>query len=259
MEKLMRTKKYELFENSLVNRDIQKLKKLLVSMEKYGFDQRFPIAVRRNGNGKFDILDGHRRFEAAKQLDIELFFVSSETEIDLRDFTETVEKWTLADYANSYVREGNRQYIALKDFRDRNKHLPLAVCARLLHGELARSASADNHVKRGTFKVRNPAFAQKVADIIGAIRPVIPLATHSDFINAISRVAILPDFDVPRFVHNAKRCASWFVPKASLNDYMELLEAVYNDHMGAKSRVPLKFQSDIAANARAVTVKKVAA
>lgn len=254
-----KTNRYELFSQDIVNRNVANIKKLMISMKRYGFIKAYPLHVVRNGSGGFIIKDGGHRFAAAKELGLEVYYVVCQDDnISIPEINNTQRSWKMRDYVDSHAKAGNHEYIKLRQFHE-DTGIPMQLCARLLYGEQARSGNADRYIKAGQFRVKNYDYALRVASIVNAIGQFSKLANNIEFVNAISRCCLVAGFHEDRFIKNAQRCAPMLVPQATLDNYMDLCEAIYNDHMSAKNRIPLKFEANIASAKRnAVTAAQAA-
>jgi hypothetical protein len=254
-----KTKKYDMFVNDEANRDVTNIRPLMKSMKLYGFHKAYPLHVTKGKDGKLHIKDGGHRFEAAKALGLEVYYVVCDNdEISIPEINNTQRRWKLKDYVSSQVRMGNEEYLKLQEF-SRSHDISMQASARLLFGEQAMSGNADKYVKSGAFRVRDEDYASRVASILVALAPVTKLVKHSVFINAVSRCCLLKEFDAARFVRNAQRMAAQLVPQATLDAFLDLCESIYNDHMGVKSRYPLKFEANLASAQRNKNKNKAAA
>lgn len=254
--KLRCTRDYDMFVNSPENRTPCNFSKLRKSMAKYGFIPAYPIHVIRNGSGKLKIRDGGNRFEAAKAEGKPIWFVELPADdISIPEINNASKRWSWPDYIGSYSRIGKDDYKILDQFR-RNYGITVAVACSLLAGEQARSANACKKVKDDTFRVTNYDFAEKVAQIIQSISEVSPLARNTEFQHAISRLCLVEQFDPARFTRNCQRCAPLLVPKATIDDYLDLCEAIYNHHV-QRGRFPLKFEANEASKRRDIKNGKV--
>lgn len=243
MEKLLKTSDYGRFINSPQNRNVVNTKKLISSMEKYGYIPAYPIHVVPH-NGRFEMLDGHHRLQAAIATKQPVYYVICDKKnISIPEINDAARHWNTKDYVDSFVRSGKQEYAILKKFAEENT-LGYRISAQLLAGNTATdSGGYAQKVKDGTFRVVDYTYASKIASIIRALRSRIPMVSNVLFINAISRVCRIKGFDVNHFVKNAIRLHASFSTRATLNDYLDLIEMVYNDH-SRNGRLPIKFMAN---------------
>ncbi len=106
MNQIEKTKEYSKFKHLKGNRPIQKyhLKKLKQSIEKDNCLNLHPIIVNKN----FEIIDGQHRLEVAKQLDLDIFFIQSESVKDEHFIEGNVNQKSLE--VENYI-----DYFAIKD------------------------------------------------------------------------------------------------------------------------------------------------
>lgn len=96
-----------------------------------------PILV----NEKMQVIDGNHRLEAAKQLDLEVYFqVISGADSDTMILLNTAQKkWSFSDYVNFYACQGKKPYLILADLSKKYK-LPTSFMARHLCTRLGGNA-----------------------------------------------------------------------------------------------------------------------
>ncbi|MGO3792717.1 MAG: ParB N-terminal domain-containing protein, partial [Enterococcus gilvus] len=113
------TNNHEIFSLLETNRKISKNKKLEESILEKGILR--PIAV----NSMMQIIDGQHRYSIAKKYNLDIpYYVTMNKEMnDIIEINNTVHKWTLKDYINKYVAEGNLEYINLQRIMKTNKKI----------------------------------------------------------------------------------------------------------------------------------------
>lgn len=240
--KISQTRNYAQFVHDSTNRpiterDATKLKLLRASMQKYGF-LPFPIIVRRSGE-RLRILDGQHRFAIAQELGLPVLWVETDRDdIVIAETAAAQSPWVLFHYVASFATQGHEDYKRLQEFAGETG-LPLAKAASLLAGEAAHSGNVNENIRDGKFRVRDMAYARRVATILEVVKRHVPWALHSLSIAAISRFARVKDFDDAQMVkkiethpHLLRRCAT-------LEMFSDMYEEVYN-HM-SRARIPLAF------------------
>jgi hypothetical protein len=244
------TKNYGLFELCDFNRDLHKLSGLCDSMKEHGFIQAYPLHVVRNGNGKLKIKAGHHRFEAAKSLGIGVYYVICDDTASVFQLEYSGPgHWKFMDFFNGYLRKGEAPYEAVKDFSERTG-IGLAQSAALLANESGSSGNQNKHIKAGTYEVKDTAHAEKVAvAIIGCRNLKIPFATLTNFVSAVGSMCRLDEFDVETFLRRIEVNPSMMRKQATMAQYQEMIEAVYNHK--AQYKAPLAFMARDAARNRA--------
>lgn len=129
--KLLFTKNLAMFTNDMANRDVESIKKLQKSMQKYWFIPSSPLHVVKR-DGKLFVKDGGHRLESAKSLKIGVFYVVCEDiDISIPEINNTQTRWKIKDYVASHYRSGNKQYMVLSDFHAQHKSVPITICPRL--------------------------------------------------------------------------------------------------------------------------------
>lgn len=245
------TKNYGLFELCDFNRSVdeRRLKPLIESMKVHGYIPAYPLHVVRNGNGKLKIKAGHHRFEAAMRLGLSVYYVICEDTATIHGLeTAGPGRWSAIAFMQSYVKLGNTSYVALKEYMDRTG-IGLTQAASMLAGETATSGNQIKRVSNGTFVVGDTTHSETVARLVCGFRNLgVQFAANNNFVGALSRACRVTAFDPETFLHKAAMNPAMIVKQATVDQFMELIERVYN--YCAKQKVPLAFLAREAAKAR---------
>lgn len=242
--KLRATKDYSMFQDYEFNRDIEKTKKLRESMTKYGFIPALPCYVIRNGNGKLKIKSGHHRAAIAKELGLPIYFIICEDSASIYELESSTKMWSTKDFLTSHIRAGkNSDYLKVLKYHEETG-IGLQHCLALIAGE---GAGSNNHMvrfKEGTFKAGDYRHAAMVKDIVLHMKANgIDFAHQTLVVNAISKVLMLSEFDAQLFKHKISTFSAIFVKKQNLQQYLELIEEIYNFRQ-SKQRLPIAFLAE---------------
>lgn len=116
MSKIEKTSEYSIFKKHENNRALSEsnVNSLVFSIKSQNLLSFRPILV----NERMEIIDGQHRLEAAKRLELEIFYQikkdSSHEDIVLLNNNQKI--WEFNDYLNYYCSLGNQEYIKLKEF-----------------------------------------------------------------------------------------------------------------------------------------------
>ena len=119
-----KTKRYEMFKRLEGNRDLvrSRKEKIKKSIQRNGYIHN-PIVI----NEKNEIIDGQGRFEALKELDMEIEYVIAPgaglEQCVALNTSGTL--WTMKDYIDSWCEMGNENYIRFRNLRNEYPALPL--------------------------------------------------------------------------------------------------------------------------------------
>lgn len=231
------TSEYDVFSRLPGNRDIDLLhvSTLVKAMEKeYIFS---PILV----NQDFQVLDGQHRLEAHRRLQKPIPFYWDEVgDLEaVQRLNSTQKGWTNADYAQSFVERGFKDYEIYTWFK-KSYGLPYTVCLVLLSGSEYRGLSRS--FKTGDFKVKNLEVAKKKAVILSQLAPYFTHWKDGGFLRAMNTALRKKGFDVQQFIHKVAVNSTMLVPCTSMDQYMQLIEEVYN--FRSSKKVPIRFGED---------------
>ena len=247
--KIEQTTNYDLFdyhENQQAMSPVR-VRKVAESMRNTGFWASKPIGIYRK-NGRLVIIDGHHRFEAARTLGLPvLFVVEPEKNGGLIGLANSlVGTWKTESFAKLYASQGNRDYEDLLFYVEQG--IPLQRASSLLHGESAHSCNSSQRVKHGTFKIKTDKYINAVLAIINSVKEIAPEISKRVYIDAISQLLFLKEFDQDVLIKRIEAHPTGIVRCADRNQALEALEETYN--FRAREKTPLAFLAKEAARKR---------
>jgi len=237
---LKKTNNYSMFEVHPYNRDIKSTGKLEKSMKRYKYDPGFPIRCIEISKGKLRITHGHHRFYVARKLGLDVYYVVAEKDIDLFSSESTLRSWSIFDYIKARERAGEIPASTLIKFAEEN-NLSICTAISMLGGEDPASNNKRDSVKNGTFKIKElSAETSELLKLIFLMRGLeIPGCTRVNFLSALYKCIMVPQFDGDVFNHKLKLYKELIVPKGTMVECLDIIEAIYNRQN--KSKIPLAF------------------
>lgn len=246
MIKVQSTTDYSKFCYIKGNRPTSKrVRKMIRAVKRKNQLADYPILVTPHeiggGHNKLGIADGQARFEAAKALKQPVFYILSEhvTIEDISAANSVQTPWSPRDYVHSFAEQGKKDYVKLRAFIQEFK-LPVTTSAALLGGK--KTVGGMHALKTGDFKVTSEHRAQKVAQMIVTLKKVIPFATDRPMAVAIMHLFQVQGFDSERLIHKIDVQRSKMVKCASMMQYVDLLEDIYNFRVRPEQMVSLKIE-----------------
>lgn len=235
------TKDYSLFEYHPHNRDVSRTKILEQSMAAYGFDDGLPIRCIRNGQGKLRITHGHHRFDVACSMGLPIWYIVASRHIPLFESEASAHSWSVRDFTVARAKAGESPAEEVLIFHERTG-IPLNVAISLVGGEGAGSHNKMPQMKNGNFQVGDMHHANAVAEVVQHCKDCeISFATNSRFVGALSKCLFVPEFDAELFMHKVSTHRELMEPRRGLDDYLDLIELVYNRH--GQYKMPLAFRA----------------
>lgn len=241
---LQKTKNYDRFLFNEMNRNINASKVYVLKKkmtECGGFRPSDAIHVKRRGN-KFVIQRGHHRYVAAKALNIPFYYIVDDSDFDIVSDAETRSDWNATEISVGLANAGNLHYIYLLEFMKKNE-LSIKTSAMLLMGKGTETGGSTKVLRSGQFTVTEEGkeHAQKILPIINECASIgVVFAKHRAFIQALSTLCRLKEFDANRFLQRVRVDAARMMPRNSTIEYVEEIEALYNYRHMNKGYVPLK-------------------
>jgi len=181
--KILKTKKWGKFTKLLGNREINtaNLKTVTASIERNNLLEVNPIIVNEN----LEVIDGQHRLEAAIQLGLDIYYVISKgATIDDVTWLNTAKKnWQILNRLDSYVDRGYKDYIYLRDFKDKH-NFTINMSLALLTGYDSKKVQVDKFCK-GKLRITRKKTANEIADFINSVADGFPHYKSKNFVMSI--------------------------------------------------------------------------
>ena len=245
--KLGCTTDYRMFAFHERNRPVRetgRYKKLVASMEKYGFIPAHPIHCVPNGGSKMLVIDGHRRLHAASELGLPVYYVyTTESRLSALSPSETSgaqEAWTINDHINTH-KESNPDIAMLSDFCKRHR-IPATSGISLLSGYAGCPGTrAINSVEDGSFKISDIDFAETVAATCVELAAINKCSKLRAFMVALGKCMRVKGFNPSVLVERARKNPALLIPQAGIDEYLQVIENIYNYR--SRNPIPLAFMA----------------
>lgn len=230
MSTVKSTLDYEQFKLREDNREAvnqSHVKRLAESIKARNLLELRPISV----NGGMEVIDGQHRLLAAKSLGVPIYYIQN-SELHSKDIIlmNVSQPWGQMDYLNYYVKNGQHEYIKLAEFMKKNSiSIKVALAITLGH-------TNDAHIrfKSGEYVFNGEEVAEEIEicwETIFYIKKINGYSayTHSTrFWRALLTVIRHANFDLRKWRDNLKRMVERCTPKASQEDYLNMLMDIHN-------------------------------
>lgn len=248
MHKVLSTTNYSRFKLMDGNRPVGKrVNNLIREVKRKNMLAQFPILVQKNCDGRMYIADGQHRFEAAKALKLPIFYVESKnvTIEDVAHANSQQKAWNLGDYLASWIGQGKKDYAVLRDYME-SYGIPITTAIQILGGHQGSSELA--RFRSGIFHAKNVSHGHRVGAALTRIKEFVPFYRERGFAMAISRLIATGKFDVEQFAKKLTYQATKLAKCASWQDYLPLIEEIYNYKVRAGEMVALAIEVKKMAN-----------
>lgn len=237
MSTIEKTKRYDLFAPGETQRIIhqQHINKLKRSMKTHGFLESKPVTVYED-RGILNIIDGHHRFGAAKDLGIPIVYLvvkKSEKE-SLMIQGELVIKWNFSDFCRAWADRGKAHYIELMSYSD---ILPIKIVASLLAGHGACSDNVTPKIKDGTFQVKTTEVIDTLLNLISDIGESNKVVSSRAFIASFAKCMMVDEFSSDQLKRRILANPLSLIKTASEAQMLDQLEEIYN--FKSAKKIPL--------------------
>lgn len=239
------TDDYSLFSELDNNREVtrSRVEKLIASLTEKEILN--PIVV----NEKLEIVDGQGRFEALKTLGRSIKFLISPgaTIEDCRRMNQYNTKWTSLDFAISFAKSGNENYIRLLQCRRITK-LPFPLILRLVNKTEKISVISDekyrysyNKLNAGNilFDDADQNTVVRIYNLAQEIKNALQLShrLNEAFYVAVKVMVETDGYDHERMLKKCKLYKHKFTQMANLENALKEFSATYNNGQIQKNRL----------------------
>jgi hypothetical protein len=229
---ILQTTNYGMFKFDPLNRAIRQdtLDQLYDAVNKKNLLHLFPIVVTR----QFVVVDGQHRLKVAEALNVPIYYiVSGQMQIeDAAQVNMNVAKWNSRDYLDHWCKIGLADYLWFREFWDSHNFLTFSATLKLLAWGGERYAIRDGNLTQlfygGGFKIKDLAFAGKVAGIALDFSRWVRFYKDSVFVSALTHLASNPSYDHARMMRKMEYLSVRLVRCPDVKSYLQVIGEVYN-------------------------------
>tara|TARA_R110002126_G_scaffold56834_1_gene151455 strand:- start:1033 stop:1770 length:738 start_codon:yes stop_codon:yes gene_type:complete len=236
---IKKTKDYFLFNQLKGNRSVNIINKNRLIKS---FKKRYlvcPIIVNEN----FEIIDGQHRFEAAKELNLPIFYfvVPSYGVEEVQVLNSNQKNWSTDDYVEGYVDMGKTDYAIYRDFRNKYE-FPVTQTMEILRDKKSGGTDTTNatiEFRNGDFKVRNINKSTKIFEDINSLKYIYEGYKRTSFVAAMITLLNKDEFSINEFLTKLSFQKTKLVDCTNVSNYIILIEQIYN--FKRKQKLNLRF------------------
>jgi hypothetical protein len=239
MIKIMQTKEYSMFRPNKFNRDVEKTKELEASMRCHGWIDAYPMHVHQNGGRQYIIKAGNHRFYVAQKLGLPVKFVVCNDKATIHELEGATRVWKMKDYLKSFCRLDKLDYLVVKEYCEETG-MALSYAVSMFSGKTAGTGKYNKVFQDGSFHITHTVQTDMAREIILYLKKYgVAFANTSSLVRAISRIILVPEFNMEHLKAKIKTFAHTIERKANLDQYLDMLEELYNKQ--SRQKIPLKF------------------
>jgi hypothetical protein len=215
--------KGNLLKQSSKNRNINvnHIKNLKESMKQFGFLFSKPIQV----DSDINIIDGHHRYYAAKDLEINYYYVIEPIK-DIPRMIVAIDKgtqnWRLIDWINYWANANNKEYLEIL-------HYIKAGFSPSLIVKMASSSNYIDTIRNGKFTITNKKFYYMISSIMEIIKVIPFVKFKAESAAVITICKEIEGFDLDLLIHKCKTFPSIWKRSTNVKDAIKEIEKIYNN------------------------------
>lgn len=236
---IYKTEDYNIFNFLGGNRNVnlKNANKIIISMKKNFIIN--PIIVNEN----YEIIDGQHRFYAEKELGLPVYYIMNKG-LGLKECQElnsNSKTWSSSDFLNGYCELGYVDYLKLKKFKEKNKHLSLQLCELMLADNVNIGTALNERFKTGKYKVISEEKAQKYADMLKDFEGYPPYGQKLFFM-ALLKIFDNKGYNHERMLNKLAFQNSRLQKEVSILEYQQLLCDIYNYKTKLQDKLILEYK-----------------
>lgn len=240
INQVYRTSDYSIFKFRNDNRNVKNsnVKRLTKRMKATGWVTGSVILV----NERFEILDGQHRYLAAVEagVPIDYMIVNGAGFETIRDVNTLVHGWNIIDHLDGYVKTGHVHYQLLDRFMTNFPELRPTECMMLVKN--GTGSAARDVFESGKFETKDMKKAYTWGHQIMSLKKYFPDGYNKAiFVRALVRVFMKPQFNFDDFLNRLKLRPTSLKPCGTVEQYLELIENIYNYRRRTDEKVNLRF------------------
>jgi len=193
-----------------------------------------PIIV----NSKYEIIDGQHRVEAIKQLGKPVYFVVIDDLAvnDVKRLNTIGRNWTVKDFMELYIKEGNQNYIVYRNFLDKYKFNHNETIT-LLGNKKTTGGTQCMMFRDGDFVVHDYNRAVRNVEKILMVKDYYDGYRRRSFVYALLDLFGNEKYDHDRFLKKLKYQSVKLQDQTTFKQYLQVIEEIYNYKTSEKNRV----------------------
>jgi hypothetical protein len=238
VRQIQRTNDYDKFSFLSNNRDPSRshIEALKRAFEDYGnLTESQPVLV----NERLQIIDGQHRFIAAQELGSPIFYttVSGLGIQEARQMNILHKNWTTDDYAESYAKGGNQQYVTYLELKE---EFGFSHSVTITYAKEGRAKGIFAEFRNGTFVIDNLELTrERLAMLADVVQIIGPSLADKTFALAFRRAMQAPTYDHARMLKKLAELQTEFKAFSKQPDALRQLEDIYNHRYTESNRVRL--------------------
>lgn len=225
------TKNYDLFENIVGNRILNK-KKIDTICEDINAGLNmlpfFPIIVSENKLGFLSIIDGQHRFEVSKITDDFVYYVVCET-LSLKQIAQLNsrgQKWSINDFLNCYSKLGIEDYLKLKELAIEYK-IQVSTIGSFLMDNKPKSDFKEQF-ESGNFKINHLETTENLLKLTDELFGQYRFSKDRYLLGAVQKITEKGICDFDKLKQKIESAPMMMDKQSDVKNYAYNIERVYN-------------------------------
>lgn len=242
---VFKTDNYNLFKIIKDNRDMNEnhIHRLVKSFEHKHLV--CPIIV----NEHHEVIDGQHRLEASKITGLPVYYmvIPGYSIDEVQILNSNQKNWTKHDFLNMFCERGMKPYLELREFMTMNPDFRISVAIKIL--SLGKGATQElNGVMMSTRSFENGKFiipdlgkSYQIANRLKEFKPFFELYHTPHFVYAVRKLLTRKKYNHKEMLHKLESSSIKLRECGSTEEYLLLLEKIYNYKRADGNKVSLRY------------------
>jgi hypothetical protein len=227
MTEILKTSNYDMFSSFTSNREVDQkhVNQLVQSIQIRNLLDINPMLVDK----EMRIIDGQHRLEAAKILNVEIYYIMCENlvQTDIAKLNSNQRNWNTMDFINFYTIEGKVEFLKLSKFMNAYPDLSPTAAITITSGNFSRNS---RNIREGILDVDNLNEAHKVTQALAVLSKKYQQSFIYDsrFPVALAKAFRDEKFSLDTFIKKIDLNPRAFVKCTTMRDALLMITEIYN-------------------------------
>jgi len=238
VNEVYQTKEYSKFKFRNDNRIINQnhVRSLVKNMKENGWEPGSYVVV----NALWEIIDGQHRTLAAIAAGIPInYTMEKKADFDtIRNLNRNQKNWLMNDHIHGFVAENNVHYVRLQNFM--KQYPEFKITEAMMFCKNANVSIPRGTFESGQFTTKDMGKAALWASYLIRLKPFCKFFNRGIFVRAVITCLGNSKFDFEEFFHKVELRPTMLVPCGTREQFIELIEDIYNYRRSQKINLRFK-------------------
>lgn len=193
-----------------------------------------PITV----NEKFQIIDGQHRFEAIRDLNLQVYYIICQGYglEEVHRLNQINATWTKKDFLQGYIDKGNKNYIQVKEFMEEFNINSVSISIELLNKDVSQRIR-ERKFRDGIWEPTSTEWAYEFMNHVEDFKDVFDSCKTTLFLKAFKKLYQYKEYEHENMLKKLDYMDEEFGTRATIEQYLDMLTEIYNYKTMKKKKI----------------------